>query len=128
MFFAALQEVQSDDVESYITGGGSIWKRKKVDFLEWQENQKASFFFCKLPSEKLIQVESPYKQTPLNYANPHAQVIISSPPSPLPSPHSEGKRESLFGSYFDILKILFLFFFFWVLMRNGRNGLSFCTF
>lgn len=65
MYFAALQEVQSDDVELYITVSFlffSIWrtkKRKKVDFLEWQENQKASVFFCKLPSEKLIQVGEP---------------------------------------------------------------------
>lgn len=84
MYLVASQEVQFD-VELYMTvfQFGEL-TNEAVDFLEWQENQKASFFANK-HWKKLIQVESPYNQTPLNYANPHAQVIVSSLTSPHPS-------------------------------------------
>lgn len=46
MYSAASQEVQFDDVELYITvfQFGELKKYEAADFLEWQENQKASFF------------------------------------------------------------------------------------
>lgn len=43
MNLAALQEMQFDDVELYITV--FFKKHEAVDFLEWQENQKVSVFF-----------------------------------------------------------------------------------
>ena len=75
-----------------------------------------SFFFCKSTLEKLIQVESPCNQTPLNYANPHAQVIVSSlhclSPSHSSFPMRTAKdKGSLAGSCFDILKKLVPFLF-----------------
>lgn len=113
---------------------GELRNERKWISLSGRKIRKRPFSFANYLQKSWFRLESPYKQTPLNYANPHAQVIISSPPVTSPHParlfqweHSEGKRESLAGSYFDILKILFLLFF-WVLMRNGRNGLSFCTF
>ncbi len=119
MYFAAPQEVQFDDAELYMYI--SIWRDEKHEaggFLEW-EGKSESVLFCRLTSEKLIQVESSYNQTPLNYANPHAQVIVSSLPhlSPtLPSFPMRTQRRIkgawrnvMAGSYFDILKNLFLF-------------------
>lgn len=109
-------------------------KRGAVDFLVWQENHKASSFFsfCKSSWEKLIQVESPCNQTPLNYANPHAQVIVSSlhhlSPShssfPVRAAKDKGSLAGFLFWYFEKT----CSFFVWVLMRNGRNGISFCTF
>lgn len=118
--------------------GFSIWRnmKQKISLNGRKIRKRPSFFFfCKWTWEKLIQVESPYNQTPLNYANPHAQVIVSSHLSPPLSSFpmrtqrriKGARRNVAAGSYFDILKNLFLFFF-WVLMRNGRNGISFCTF
>lgn len=128
MYFAASCEMQFDDVELYVLFFFffNLGKREAADF----------FFFCKLTLEKLIQVESPYNQTPLNYANPHAQLIVCSPPSPLPTPlvFSNENTAKHKGSSGEMLRlVLILIFwktcsFFWVLMRNGRNGISFCTF
>lgn len=74
--------------------------------------ERKSEFFAKITMEMLIQVDSPYNQTPLNYANPHAQVIVSSLPHlspPLPSSPMRTQRRIkgvwrivMAGSYFDI--------------------------
>lgn len=64
-----------------------------------------------------MEVESSSNQTPLNYANNHAQVIVSSVVTSLVLSNENTAKDkgSLAGSSFDILekkKTLFLFFFF----------------
>lgn len=117
MYVAASQEVQFDDVELYVT----VFFSRNVE--QWISSYGRKiikrpffFFFCKSTLEKLIQVESPCNQTPLNYANPHAQVIVSSlhhlSPSHSSFPMRTAKdKGSLAGSCFDILKKLVPFLF-----------------
>lgn len=122
MYFAASHQMQFDDVELYVFVlffFFSIWGNMKQQISLNGRKIKSVLFFCKLTWEKLIQVESPYNQTPLNYANPHAQVIVCSPPHLSPPFLSflmrtqrsikGARRNVVAGSYFDILKNLFLF-------------------
>lgn len=114
MYFAASEEVQFDDVELYMTvfQFGELRNTKQQISLTGREIRKRPFF-CRLTSEKLIQVESPHNQTPLNYANPHAQVIVSSLPhlSPTPSVFSNENTAKDKGSL-EKCRGWFLFWYF----------------
>lgn len=110
------QEVQPRNTKQSISSNGKKIRERPV--------------YRRGTREKLMGVERPSNQTPLNnYANPHAQVIVSSVITSLVLSNENTAKDkgSLAGSSFDILKKT-LFLFFWVLMRNGRNGISFCTF
>lgn len=65
---------------------GELRNERKWISLSGRKIRKRPFSFANYLQKSWFRLESPYKQTPLNYANPHAQVIISSPPSPLPTP------------------------------------------
>lgn len=58
---------------------GELRNERKWISLSGRKIRKRPFSFANYLQKSWFRLESPYKQTPLNYANPHAQVIISSP-------------------------------------------------
>lgn len=108
---------------------GNLKKKKKH-----KENKRQWISLsCRKFKEELIQVLSPSDVDTTYYANPHAQVVISSPRRDLRRRKKNREPGSILFWYFENL------FFFWFSfsfsffcfclsdVRKGRNGLSFCT-
>lgn len=100
---------------------GNLKKKKKH-----KENKRQWISLsCRTFKEELIQVLSPSDVDTTYYANPHAQVVISSPRRDLRRRKKNREPGSILFWYFEnlfFLLIFFFFFFFLFLFERCKKG------